>query len=296
MHQPPDGFAVALETRCRREFRDSSLVLDSAKIPYRVARDSGAWILIVHDSMYDMAHTEIGSYREENPRKHAQPSVSGPLFGNSIPGILIYAVALILVGAMAIASYFGADWFDRGRASAELIKNGEWWRTITALTLHSDLGHLAGNILFGSIYGAFVSRSFGSGIAWLGIALSGILGNALNALMRTSHDSIGASTAVFGALGILAIHTFLIERHAEQTRFRKWSPLIAAIALFGFLGVGGERTDVGAHLMGFVCGLAIGACGCRMPKHWVRSLAVQLVCGAVVILVFAIAWWKAVSY
>ena len=77
---------------------------------------------------------------------------------------------------------------------------------------------------------------------------------------------------------------------------RKLTILIAAIALFGFLGVGGERTDVGAHLMGFVCGLAIGACGCRMPKHWVRSLSVQLVCGAVVILVFAIAWWKAVSY
>ena len=41
-------------------------------------------------------------------------------------------------------SIFGQNWFDAGRVDGELIRGGEWWRTITALTLHSGARHLVG--------------------------------------------------------------------------------------------------------------------------------------------------------
>ena len=34
----------------------------------------------------------------------------------------------------------GADWFAAGASDAERVLHGEWWRTITALTLHADGG------------------------------------------------------------------------------------------------------------------------------------------------------------
>ncbi len=37
---------------------------------------------------------------------------------------------------------------DLGMNSSEgVFQNGEWWRIVTAITLHADLAHLAGNLL-----------------------------------------------------------------------------------------------------------------------------------------------------
>jgi membrane associated rhomboid family serine protease len=151
---------------------------------------------------------------------------------------------------------------DRGEAMNRWIIAGEWWRTITALTLHRDLSHFMANLGFGLLFAAFLQPRLGGGVTWLGIVLSGALGNSVNAWFYKSslHSSIGASTAVFGGLGLLMAWEFIARWRIPHTR-HWWQfvvPLGGGLALLAFLGssdeAAGDRTDYMAHFLGFRLG------------------------------------------
>jgi rhomboid protease GluP len=49
-----------------------------------------------------------------------------------------------------------------------------------------------------------------------------------------------------------------LVRYRHPLRRRLLLPIAAALALLAFLGTEGERTDVGAHLFGFLAGALLG--------------------------------------
>ena len=157
-------------------------------------------------------------------------------------------------------------WFvDWGASSSTaLIDHGDWWRPFTGLFLHADLGHLIGNLLSGLVFGTLLARSIGPLRAWSLILVCGTLGNTITSLLTypDSFVSIGASTAVFGALGILTglglSAMFRIRLHLPWARVV--APLFAGIVLLGWLGGGnhGGNTDVLGHVFGFSSGLIAG--------------------------------------
>ena len=65
---------------------------------------------------------------------------------------------------------------------AELIRHGQAFRTITALTLHADAAHLFGNAVATLIFVSAAGRWLGSGLALLATLGAGTLGNLLVAL------------------------------------------------------------------------------------------------------------------
>jgi membrane associated rhomboid family serine protease len=141
-------------------------------------------------------------------------------------------------------------------------RDGEWWRSFTALFLHADLEHLMGNILIGGVFCLLVAVSFGPWRGWLLILACGFIGNLINAKLHQPGPffSIGASTATFGALGLVIGHGL---RHAwENRQFRELrlllGPFGAGACLFGWFGVGGVDTDVSAHLLGTATGIVLG--------------------------------------
>ena len=90
--------------------------------------------------------------------------------------------------------------------------------------------------------------------------LAGALGNGMNALWyRTGHLSIGASTAVFGAVGILAATQLTLDKTAGP---RPWleraAPVVGGLALLGMLGAS-PHSDLLAHLFGLFAGILGGA-------------------------------------
>lgn len=154
---------------------------------------------------------------------------------------------------------------DRGASSSiGLIARHEWWRPFTALFLHADLQHLVGNLLSGAIFGALVSRSIGPLRGWALILACGTLGNILTAFMRYPEPflSIGGSTAVFGALGILTGLGFStsLRNHSRMSWMKVAAPVLAGLVLLGWLGGGGGNpdTDVLGHIFGFASGLVSG--------------------------------------
>ncbi len=154
---------------------------------------------------------ELAEYdRENRPRpKPALPSV-----WEGADAALAYSTLLIVVYVAAGRHMFGLDWETAGYAEAGRIVGGEWWRALTALTLHADLGHLASNVFAGSVLGIFLAQTLGPGLTWLAILLAGGAGNALNAFAEPAqYTSIGASTSVFAALGLLAAFAWRRPSH-----------------------------------------------------------------------------------
>jgi membrane associated rhomboid family serine protease len=77
------------------------------------------------------------------------------------------------------------------------------------------------------------------------------------------YRSLGASTAVFGALGLLTGGAIrLVYRGNHPFRWRSlFVPVAAGLTVLGLYGAGDQRVDVVAHVTGFAAGLILGFCG-----------------------------------
>jgi membrane associated rhomboid family serine protease len=206
------------------------------------------------------------------------------------PGVCGYICVLLIAGILQ--QHMGAEWFEAGMSHAGRIRSGEWWRTVTALTLHSDVAHLSANAVIGGLFGLFAGQIFGNGLAWLSIVIAGTAGNLLNAFVRDpGHTSIGASTAVFAALGLVAAHSWILQRHRDQSRLARFAPIIGAAVLLSFLGTSGERTDVLAHVTGFFAGLLLGAAFGLLGRRVAFGRGAQTSMGMTAIVVLVVAWF-----
>ena len=236
------------------------------------------------------ARQEVASYALENQR---QSRASHPMRAliQGIESALAYGAVLLFLYAASRREAFSQDWWSAGAAQAGLIADGEWWRTLTALGLHADLGHLVSNLAFGSFLGLLLAQLLGPGLAWLAILLGGAGGNALNALLHpAAHTAVGASTAIFAALGILAALTWRHRAVLWRHGLRRWLPFAAGVMLLAYLGFGGERTDIGGHVAGFAAGTALGFglayAGDRVPQ----GASDQWIFGIAALALFALAW------
>jgi rhomboid protease GluP len=268
--------------------RDVALVLDARSVPNRLERHGARWTVNVPGAHFDAARTEVLAWLAENS-KPAGGERRLSVLGSGWPGVVMWVATLLIVAAASTRQYLGLDWYALGSADAGAIVAGEYWRTLTALMLHADTVHLMGNIVFGSFFGYYVGRYLGEGFGWSMILLGGVLGNAVNAWVQAPmHRSVGASTAVFAALGILTAYRWLRGFEPHTSWRVRFAPLYAGIALLAFTGTAGESTDLGAHLFGFVTGLMLGLLATRLAERLRRGT--QLVLTAVCLASCFLAW------
>ena len=282
----------------KRQLRLWSLVLQARSIPCRIEHIDDQRHIMVPVEHFQEALEELVAYEKENRNWPPPPPADTPLKNNQ--GTTLWVIVSLVIfhnissQQLHLFGSAGVDWFLAGNADVGQIRNGQWWRTITALTLHSGNLHLFSNLAIGGILVLRLCRTLGSGLAFFLVISAGTLGNTLNALLQSpDHRSVGASTAVFGALGLLAVYTMLRYR---TSLWRRWPlPLAAALGLLAMLGVGGDNTDVGAHLFGFVSGAALAFLSSRLPLAFKISNRRNLLWGTVSVLLIIGAWWLAVN-
>jgi membrane associated rhomboid family serine protease len=268
---------------------DLALVLTARGLVFERRRAVAGWELWVPFAEAAAAAAEIGQYRRENLRAVGPRELTQ--LGGAWYGVAAFAVVLMALYVALHEYLLGFDWLGAGRAQSAAMRAGEWWRAVTALTLHIELDHLGGNLAFGAFFGYFLGRYLGAA-GWLAVIFAGALGNALNALVEApGHTSIGASTAVFAALGLLAAYTWR-RGFLRDTPWRaRIAPVVAALGLLAFTGTAGENTDLGAHLFGFLAGFAGGvSIAAWLPSAWLKSARVQAACAVLAALVLAGAW------
>ena len=284
-----EDLRVVYESTNRRSCSDRALVLAAIQIPHQLIDDGSGCALVVPAEHSARAAEELRLYEDENPP--ARPKVRKRIvYQDALPGVIGYVLVVCAVAWLAGYSIFGSNWFVAGRVDGNLIRDGEWWRTITGLTLHSGVRHLLGNLVFGVFFGIFAGRLLGSGVAWLAVVVSAALGNTANTLLLDStHRSIGASTAVFATLGLLAGYVWRGQLMAQDRWSTRFGPIIGGLALLMFTGTGDENTDIGAHLLGFVCGFGTGML-LTMIGRMPAPPRVQVISGAVALGLVFIAW------
>ena len=265
------------------------LVLSSEGIPYLIKKDAKGWEVWVEESVCDHACDLIAKYIAENQYSPDSEIQKASEYHHSFIGAWI---SMLLIGC-----HFRSDMYGQFNqivreygASAAAILDGEIYRTVTALMLHSDYVHLAGNVAGIFIFGTAVSSIAGAGVGSLMILASGILGNYANAvLFEYGHTSIGASTAVFGAVGISAAYQFYTKIKMGKQRMQAWLPLAGGLALLGFLGTG-KRADLTAHLFGFIAGIGLGLIY-TLLRHHLQDKHIQIGSMATCVIILVSAWF-----
>jgi membrane associated rhomboid family serine protease len=279
-----EDLATVGEYRRLRHANERALVVAALGIPYWIFPVSDRFALCVESSHFHRVSEELALYEKERSpfrrfrnfrRTRAEP-ISASLF-----------VATWIMALFFLLQKTGPVWWaDAGDVSpGAIFQQGQWWRVVTALTLHADLSHIGANLATGLLFAFFLLPIFGVGATWSAILLSGALGNLLNAYFYRGepHNSIGASTAVFGALGILVGAQTASQLFSKRSP-RIWEiilPIGAGAALLAFLGSGGKdrAVDYMAHFWGFLAGLPMGVLGevfrvkKRLSKKWQQVLA-----------------------
>ncbi len=295
MTSADDAGVEILRGRRRRIF-EYALVLAAKDVDYEVCEQAGIWLLRVPAVDAPRALSELQAYALERRLKRARLTL--PIaFGGAGGGALMYAAILLAVAYGNGASWGGVDWLAAGALESGAEARGQWWRTVTALCLHLDPVHLAGNLLFGSVAGTLCSRLWGPGVAWLSILSAAVLANAVEmAVAPAGERSVGASTAVFAALGLLAGYAWRRRLPLAERWLYRVSPLIAGASLLALLGAGSEHVDVLGHALGFVAGLG-GGCGfawAGVPRS--RASRVQVASGTLAVVLVTGAWVLALRH
>ncbi len=233
-----------------------ALLMESLAIPVYVRYFDHSWNIVFESHYHGRVLKEIENF-EQDGRIEKRKSRFAHIRFQKINKPMFFGVLAALALFHFLRVFFpDLELLRLGRSSASAINEGEWFRAVTALTLHSGARHLMSNMFFGGIVVFSLSTLVGTGKAWFLALLSGFMGNMMNAwYYGSAHNSIGASTAVFGVVGILGGLQFF-SRFRERKMFA-WIPFASALAMLAFLG-SSLRTDVLAHMFGFIAGVPIG--------------------------------------
>jgi membrane associated rhomboid family serine protease len=292
-----DGEEVALRVAPRRALADEwALVLVAEGLHPSVHGQREGFAVCVTPGEAERAAVVLATWERENRTAAAEPPRPESLDAEAIPHALASAAALLAFFVVTGPRRGGGTrWFAAGSAEAERLLDAEPWRAVTALTLHADAAHAAGNAVAGSLFFAGVFRAFGFGAGALLVLAAGAGGNLLNAWLHGSrHVVVGASTAVFGALGLLAGRA-LFRGRARGLRGRAaFVPVAAALALLAMIGTEGERVDLWAHAAGLLAGSLLGALAARAPAA-LESRLLQRAAGLATLAFLVGAWWLALG-
>lgn len=275
-------------------------VLSAAGLEYRLERPADGWKIYVPVQQWESAAREIAAYEEDRRSWPAfvtqrnRPVQPPPLHLSPF-----WVVGLLVAIYVWLGPYDHAHPVLRSAAvDAEAVLAGEWWRVVTGLTVHADVDHLLGNIVSLLGFGYAVCVCFGAGLAWALMLAAGVGGNVLVCLLSDGRSlSVGASTACFGALGILCSRQALRNRPRYRTGRsiwdRTWLPLGAGLALLSLLGTG-PRSDLAAHAYGMFCGMGLGLFSMNKTLQ-TFSPGVQRAWQLVTLLAVLMAWRAALS-
>ncbi|UFQ16916.1 MULTISPECIES: rhomboid family intramembrane serine protease [Streptomyces] len=189
-------------------------------------------------------------------------------------------VALFLV-QQAVGERFTAQYYMLGQAlvpelgSFEGVSEGQWYRLVTAMFLHSGLMHIAFNMLSLWWIGGPLEAALGR-VRFIALYLvSGIAGSALTYLLAAQNQpSLGASGAIFGLFGATAI---LMRRLNYDMR-----PVLALLAINLLITAFWPSIAWQAHVGGLAGGLVVGYAMVHAPRE--RRSLVQFGSCALVLL------------
>lgn len=273
--------------------REWGLVLTARGIPHALRRQGRGWRLYVPRRRAAEALAEIGAYADERANRPLPDPGAEPPRPPVWPEVLAVVGLLTAVFGLLLGDFAGLPWREIGAGDSTAMLGGQWWRAVTALTLHADPAHLLGNAACGALFLCLLCRETGLGLGFGLCLAAGVGGNLVKvAVQGPGMHFLGASTAVFGALGVLGGVRLLAWR--GQPRIGRAVTAGAVFMLLAMLGAGtedGRPVDLAGHLFGFACGGVLGlAAGWRVERRGRPGPVIQLLSGGAALAGLVAAW------
>jgi len=292
-----DGAPGVSEARAR----EWALVLSARGVPHGLSRDGELWRIRTPVRHAAQAVEEIRTYIRENLADESGASrLPRPIPARAVTWVMT-GLGLFFVFLISDPVVFGKrlNFVRMGAGdTGAMLFSGQWWRAVTALTLHADTAHLVGNVAVGGLFMAFLCREAGVGTGFFLALASGAAGNYLKAVVQgPGHHFLGASTAVFGALGVLGGLRTLCGMRGFS--LRQVAPFAAGLMLLALLGAGdeegGDKIDLAGHFFGFAAGMLLGvADGALKARRWrPDGPAVDRALGGAAVLAVLLSWVSA---
>jgi rhomboid protease GluP len=282
----------------RRPSDERAFVLAAVGIQSAVTFAGARFILWVSEADAPQALAHLRQYETEN-RPRPPPPPPPRQYPYAWIGCIGYVLCLMGVAYLISAGLVRLDAFDTGDLHAASVRSGQLWRAWTALTLHVDGAHLAANLGAGVWFGYLAGRQIGVGSAWFLVVSGAALANLIEGLFGApDHRSVGASTAVFTALGLMSAYSWRERYQFPQGWARRWGPLVAGVILLGWTGSGGgsedgsgsENIDLFGHVAGFIVGIVLGALAALPSCRRLLDRVPQWVAGGAALASIVIAW------
>ncbi|MDX3534146.1 rhomboid family intramembrane serine protease [Streptomyces sp. MB09-01] len=235
-----------------------------------------------------------GSGTGHRPTANAPRTIAGGVVAadpHLVTKILIgINVLVFLVGAINPALVVQLELIGRYREFAyvvgpiEGVSTGEYHRLLTSVFLHTELWHIAGNMIALWVIGGPLEAALGRARYLAVYLLSGLGGSALVYLLSAPNTpTLGASGAVFGLLGATVV---LVRRLRYEMR-----PVIVMVVLMlvlTFVPLGGISVSWPAHVGGLVTGALVGLGMLTPAAGRTRTLVQWGTCAGVFLLATAL--------
>ncbi len=151
----------------------------------------------------------------------------------------------------AVLERLGANW-------GPAIAAGEWWRLLASTFLHAGWLHLLFNLWALMALGRAVEMEHGSVRCLFLHASCGVLASMASVAWHPYSLSVGASGAVFGAMGALLVAFLRQRRRMTREGFRRgFSSLLLMVLVNIAFGLLVPVVDNAAHLGGLVAGIVL---------------------------------------
>ena len=170
--------------------------------------------------------------------------------------------------------------------------NGEWWRLVTTMFVHSGMLQLLVNLV-GLVPLGFILERLVGHVAFAAVYITaGVFASLVSTYTHPVATSVGASGAIFGSYGLLlaALIWGTFHRSTVTVPLRAVKRLGPAAAVFILYNMAAGGLERDAEILGLVTGLACGLVlmkGVSDRKPSVRRVAAAMATTAVIAVVLA---------
>lgn len=146
------------------------------------------------------------------------------------------------------------------------FENREYYRMIASMFFHADIGHLVNNMLILFGLGAMIEKEIGHIAFAILYFVTGIGGNVVSLIYKIRMgewyvESIGASGAVFGLVGVLLALVLISDLNLPNATPAR---VLFVVAYSIYTGIGNSDIDNAAHIGGALSGVIVGGIWCTI--------------------------------
>lgn len=158
-----------------------------------------------------------------------------------------------LVEHQAVARWGGNFWLR--------TRNGEWWRLVTSVFVHTGALQVLVNVIALVPIGVIAERLIGRLSVAVVFLTAGIFASLVNLVTHPMATGVGASGAIFGLYGLLAASSIVVMRRPSDLTIplRAVKRLMPAAAVFVLFNLLNDSLGSAAELTGLLAGLVCGA-------------------------------------